>query len=41
MAQFYSESNIKYLEKIVEDIKNGNAKFEEHQLIEDDKEYEN
>lgn len=33
---FYSENNIKYLEKIVEDIKNGKAKFEEHKLVEDD-----
>ena len=33
---FYSKSNIEYLEKIVSDIKNGTAKFEEHELIEDD-----
>lgn len=33
---FFSESNIKYLEKIVEDIKDGKAKFEEHELIEDE-----
>lgn len=33
---FYSESNIKYLEKIVEEIKNGKAKFVEHELVEDD-----
>lgn len=33
---FYSESNIKYLEKIVDDIKQGKAKFEEHDLIEED-----
>lgn len=33
---FYSESNIKYLEKIVLDIKNGKAKFEAHELIEVD-----
>lgn len=33
---FYSENNIKYLEKIVDDIKNGKAKFEEHELVEDD-----
>lgn len=31
---FYSERNIKYLEKIVSDIKEGKAKFEEHELIE-------
>lgn len=35
---FYSESNIKYLEKIVEDINNGKAKLEEHELIEEDDE---
>ena len=33
---FYSESNIKYLEKIVSDIKEGKAKLEEHDLIEDE-----
>ena len=33
---FYSESNIKYLEKIVSDIKSGKAHFEEHDLIEAD-----
>lgn len=33
--QFYSESNIKYLEKVVEDVKEGKAKFVEHELIED------
>ena len=33
---FYSESNIKYLEQIASDIKEGKAKFEEHELIEDD-----
>ncbi len=33
---FYSKSNIEYLEKIVSDIKTGKAKFEEHDLIEDD-----
>lgn len=32
---FYSESNIKYLEKIVTDVENGKAKFEEHELVED------
>ena len=35
---FYSESNIKHLEKIVEDIKSGKAKLEEHELIEEDDE---
>ncbi len=33
---FYSTSNIKYLEKIVDDINNGKAKLEEHKLIEED-----
>lgn len=31
---FYSESNIRYLEKIMQDIKDGNAHFEEHELLE-------
>ena len=30
---FYSESNIRYLEKIAADIKNGKATFSEHALI--------
>lgn len=33
---FYSENNIKYLEKIVADINSGKAKLEEHELIEED-----
>ena len=33
---FYSESNIKYLEAIMEDVKSGKAHFAEHDLIEDD-----
>ena len=33
---FFSESNMKYLEKIVSDMKDGKAKFEEHELIEVD-----
>ena len=33
---FYSESNIRYLENIVQDVKNGTAKFAEHDLIEVD-----
>ena len=33
---FYSESNIKYLEGIVQDIKEGKAHFTEHELLEDD-----
>lgn len=31
---FYSESNIKHLEKIMEDIQTGKAHFAEHDLIE-------
>ncbi len=31
---FYSESNVKYLEKVIEDIKTGKTKLEEHELIE-------
>ena len=33
---FYSENNIKYLEKVVAEINEGKAKFEEHELIEDE-----
>ena len=33
---FYSQSNVKYLESIVHDIKNGKAHFAEHDLIETD-----
>lgn len=33
---FYSESNIRYLENIMLDIKGGKAKFAEHDLIEVD-----
>jgi antitoxin component of RelBE/YafQ-DinJ toxin-antitoxin module len=33
---FYSESNIKYLEHIVNDTKEGKAHFTEHDLIEVD-----
>lgn len=32
---FYSENNMRYLEGIARDIKEGNAHFEEHDLIED------
>lgn len=35
---FYSESNIKHLEKIALDVKNGTAKFEEHELLEEEDE---
>lgn len=31
---FYSESNISYLETVLRDVKNGKAKFKEHNLIE-------
>ncbi|MDT3843671.1 MAG: type II toxin-antitoxin system RelB/DinJ family antitoxin [Bacillota bacterium] len=33
---FYSESNMKYLNTIVNDIKTGKAHFAEHELLEDD-----
>lgn len=33
---FYSESNIRHLEAILQDIKNGKAHFAEHELIEVD-----
>lgn len=33
---FYSESNIRYLEGIMQDIKSGKAHFAEHDLIEVD-----
>lgn len=33
---FYSESNIRYLENIVRDIKEGRARFAQHDLIEVD-----
>ena len=33
---FYSESNFSYLNRIVKDIKEGKAQFEEHELIEAD-----
>ena len=32
---FYSESNIRHLEAILQDIKNGKAHFAEHELIEE------
>lgn len=31
---FYSESNMQYLEGIMQDIKSGKARFAEHELIE-------
>lgn len=33
---FYSESNMRYLKNIVDDIKSGKAHFAEHDLIEAD-----
>ena len=35
---FYSESNMAHLEKIVRDIEEGRAHFEEHEMIEVDDE---
>lgn len=35
---FYSESNMRYLEQVMFDVKSGNAHFEEHELIEVDDE---
>jgi len=32
---FYSENNIRYLEKVVSDIDSGKAKLVEHELIEE------
>ena len=34
--RFYSERNMKYLEKIMQDVKEGKAHFAEHDLIEVD-----
>ena len=33
---FYSESNMKYLKKVIKDIESGKAKLVEHELMEDD-----
>ncbi|MGN0482938.1 MAG: type II toxin-antitoxin system RelB/DinJ family antitoxin [Lachnospiraceae bacterium] len=33
---FYSSSNMKYLENVMQDIKNGKAHFAEHELIEEE-----
>lgn len=33
---FYSEQNIRYLEKIVQDVAEGKAHFAEHELLEED-----
>lgn len=32
---FYSKSNIRHLETIIDDINSGNANFSEHELLED------
>ena len=32
---FYSESNMRRLEKVISDIETGKAKLEEHELIEE------
>lgn len=32
---FYSEGNIRYLENIVSDLRNGEAHFSQHELIEE------
>jgi addiction module antitoxin, relB/dinJ family len=32
---FYSESNMKYLEKVITDIESGKSKLVEHDLIEE------
>lgn len=34
--RFYSKKNIKYLENILQDIENGNANFEEHELSDEE-----
>ncbi len=33
---FYSKSNMRYLEKVMSDVKTGKAHFDEHELIETD-----
>ena len=33
---FYSENNMKHLEKVINDINSGKAKLEEHELIEEE-----
>ena len=33
---FYSESNVRYLEKMVHDVQSGQVHFAEHELIEGD-----
>lgn len=36
MDPFYSAGNLRYLEKVAEDVRNGNAHFAPHDLIEVD-----
>jgi DNA-damage-inducible protein J len=33
---FYSENNIRYLEQVIKDIKEGRAKLSEHDLVEEE-----
>lgn len=35
---FYSESNTRYLERVMSDVRTGKAHFDEHELIEADEE---
>ncbi len=35
LDNFYSENNLKYLERVITDIESGSANLDEHQLIED------
>ena len=32
---FYAEANMRYLDRVIEDIESGKAKLTEHELIED------
>ena len=36
MDPFYAESNMKYLEQIMREVREGKAHFAEHELLEDD-----
>jgi DNA-damage-inducible protein J len=33
---FYSESNVRYLENVMQDVKTGKAHFSEHELLEEE-----
>ena len=35
-ANLYSENNIRYLEQVIKDIKEGRAKLSEHDLVEEE-----